>query len=106
MVIEIEAPQNKAPRLSLQKLDPVLFNQQTNQDLSQMLHWKTAKLLTMLGLMKLDHYSVLYLKKKSKKTGTTGKYRILHNPDNLMRQVQYRILKNILEKITVPEYIY
>lgn len=32
--------------------------------------------------------------------------RTLHNPDGLMRVVQYKILKDILEKIEVPEYIH
>ena len=30
----------------------------------------------------------------------------MHNPDGLMRAVQYRILTRILEKVQVPEYIY
>lgn len=32
--------------------------------------------------------------------------RVLHNPDGLMRAVQYRILSRILEQVEVPDYIY
>lgn len=32
--------------------------------------------------------------------------RVIHNPDSLMRAVQYRILKEVLEKVQIPEYIY
>jgi RNA-directed DNA polymerase len=35
-----------------------------------------------------------------------GKLRILHNPDGVMRAVQFKILKLILEKIEVPDYIF
>lgn len=37
---------------------------------------------------------------------TTGKFRTLHNPDNIMRVMQYKILKQVLEKIPVHDYIY
>lgn len=78
------------------------FNLATNADLTTLLKWKSTGLLTLLGRNKSTHYSVLYLRKK----GANGKLRVLHNPDRLMRAVQFRILKEILEKIEVPEYIH
>lgn len=76
------------------------FSVETNQELATLLKLKNAKMLTWLGLDKQKHYSLLSIKKKN------GTYRHLHNPDSLMRIVQYRILKNILEKIEIPDYIY
>lgn len=36
----------------------------------------------------------------------SGKFRIIHNPDDFMRLAQYKILTKILNLITVPDYIY
>src|SRR5579859_7236531 len=77
------------------------FNIQTNQELSEKLRWKNPKLLTMLGKTKSEHYSILSLRKRG-----SSKFRILHNPDNLMRVVQYKILTQILNKVEVPEYVH
>jgi RNA-directed DNA polymerase len=79
-----------------------LFKQQTNQELSKLLKWKSVKLLTLLGKTKSTHYSTIYLRKK----GKSGKLRVIHNPDSLMRAVQFRILREVLEKVQIPEYVY
>jgi RNA-directed DNA polymerase len=75
---------------------------QTNDDLAMILGWKTTRSLTLLGKSKSDHYSILFLRKK----GGSGKLRTLHNPDSLLRAVQYRILTRLLDKVTVPQYIH
>lgn len=49
----------------------------------------------------MTHYSILRIAKKE-----PGKFRVLHNPDDRMRLVQFLILKKILEKFTIPDYIY
>src|SRR6201998_2429991 len=77
-----------------------MFSQSSNQELSKLLGWNSTKLLTGLSVNKLRHYSILKIPKKN------GKTRTLHNPDQFMRVAQYQILKNILEKVEIPEYIH
>src|ERR1700748_2892976 len=77
------------------------FSIQTNNQLAEKLRWKSSKMLTLLGRNKSEHYSILSLRKK----GSSTKFRILHNPDSLMRIVQYKILTQVLDKIEVPEYV-
>lgn len=78
------------------------FQVSQNRALSVMLGLKSTKMLTWLGKTKSTHYSKILLRKR----GDSGKFRIIHNPDNVMRLVQYRILTKILDKIQVPEYIH
>lgn len=49
---------------------------------------------------KSEHYSILKIKKRS------GKLRTVHNPDGVLRILQFKILTEILNKIDVPDYIY
>lgn len=44
--------------------------------------------------------------KKKASTSKVAKLRKLHNPDNVIRLVQYRILSHILSKVDIPDYIY
>lgn len=74
----------------------------TNSDLATSLGMKSVKMLTWLGKTKSAHYSKLFIRKK----GKNSKLRVLHNPDQPMRIVQYKILTKILNSISVPEYIY
>lgn len=47
----------------------------------------------------------MYLKKRGP-AGKAGKLRKLHNPDKLIRTVQFRILERILNLAEIPDYIY
>lgn len=73
---------------------------QSNQELTELLGFKSTKLLTWLGRTKSQHYSTLTIRKKN------GSSRQLHNPDSLMRVAQYKILNEILNKLNIPSYIY
>lgn len=55
--------------------------------------------MTGLCLEKKCHYQVMKIPKKN------GKLRTLHNPDSVMRVAQLLILRKILDKAIVPEYI-
>jgi len=63
---------------------------------------KFANRLTYVGMNKLNHYSTLSIRKR----GAAGKYRTLYNPDQPMRLIQFKILKEILEQVQVPDYLY
>jgi RNA-directed DNA polymerase len=73
---------------------------QSNQQLTELLEFKSTKLLTWLGRTKSQHYSMLTIRKRN------GSSRQLHNPDSLMRVAQYKILTKILNKLNIPNYIF
>jgi retron-type reverse transcriptase len=77
------------------------FPIESNLQLSTYLGMKSFKLLTWLGKTKSEHYSIMRIRKK-----TPGKFRVIHDPDKVMRAVQYRILRKILEQVEVPHYIH
>ena len=57
-------------------------------------------MLTWLGQTKSQHYSILRIRKRN------GSIRTLHNPDALIRGVQYRLLVFLLDKVIIPDYVY
>jgi len=73
---------------------------QSNRELSKMLRVKSSSMLTYASKNKSEHYKLLKIPKK-------GGYRVVYNPSNLMRLLQFRILKEVLEKyFEIPDYIY
>src|SRR3954471_16114376 len=88
----IESKKLIPPRPVRNQVPPSFSQVRTNKDLAQLLGIKSAKLLTWLGKSKSTHYSKLFIRKK----GKNSKLRVLHNPDRLMRIVQYRIYSKIL----------
>lgn len=75
-------------------------NLKNNHRLARTIGWETPKLLTLLSKNKSEHYTTFSIRKKS------GKKRYIHNPSSLMRVAQYRILTRILDKLTLPDYIF
>ena len=57
-------------------------------------------MLTWLGKTKSEHYSMFSIRKRN------GQARRIHNPDAYLRLVQYRLLRNLLDKVPIPDYIY
>ena len=100
----ISTPVSPAPPaqdlLALLGANPPVTVIQTNQDLKQILGMNSTRNLVYTGKNKLAHYSILRIKKKD------GTWRKLHNPDNQMRSIQYRILTKLLNKLVLPEYVY
>src|SRR5438128_6034094 len=73
---------------------------QSNRELSKLLRVKSSATLTYASKNKSEHYKLLKIPKK-------GGCRIVYNPSNLMRLLQFRILKEVLEKyFEIPDYIY
>lgn len=71
-----------------------------NRDLAKVLRVKSSAVLTYASKNKSSHYKLLKIPKKNG-------YRIVYNPSDLMRLLQYRILKEVLEKnFEIPDYIY
>lgn len=81
---------------------PVDLDIQNNQELSLLMRWRSAQLLTLLGRNKRSHYSTLFIRKR----GASGRLRKLFNPDRLMRTAQYLILNRVLEQVPIPDYIH
>lgn len=72
----------------------------TNLQLSNVLGYQRRNLLTWLGKSKSTHYSIFQIQKKN------GTFRHLHNPDQVMRIAQHRILNKVLNLVHIPGYIY
>lgn len=101
---ELLLPDQNQPQqtLQFQTQSPLLLGEiASNHHLASLLNLKSAKLLTWLARTKLTHYTTLRIAKKE-----PGKYRILHNPDEQMRLAQYLILRKVLSKFEIPDYIY
>lgn len=88
------------PQINPQQLWSSPVSIQSNLDLTNLLGFKSTKLLTWLGRSKSEHYSTLTIRKRN------GSSRQLHNPDSLMRVAQYKILTQILNKLAIPNYVY
>ena len=56
--------------------------------------------MTLLARSKNKHYSTFTVLKSS------GRKRLICNPDNVLRRAQYRILKLLEESVEVPDYIH
>lgn len=111
----------KTLKISLSPV-PELQRLTTNLKLAELLTWPSLQKLTHLCHTKSSHYSIIFLRKKStkKSSGTKAegdrssvkkpkpkeKLRKIHDPDDVLRVVQYRILSRILDKVPVPEYIF
>ena len=89
-------------KLSQPIQEPIRFQITAHSELTNLLSMRSQKILTWLSKTKSTHYSMLTLRKK----GKSGRLRVIHNPDDLMRLVQYRILTKILDQISVPDYIH
>lgn len=86
-------------QLTLQWEDQAI-TPQTNAELSQVLEIGSAKMLTWLGKSKSEHYNIFAIPKRD------GTYRRIHNPQQILRVVQYKLLRNLLDHVRVPEYIF
>lgn len=74
---------------------------QSTRDVSQLINWKSLRLLTLLSLNKKNHYKKYRIPKKK-----PGEFRDIYDPDSLLRKAQYRLLKSVWEKFEVPDYVY
>jgi len=73
----------------------------TNLQLATKIGIESAKRLTWLTRNKSKHYKTYKIPKKA-----AGKYRIIHDPDSLIRVIQYKILTKILNEIDLPRYLW
>jgi RNA-directed DNA polymerase len=73
---------------------------QSNVELKQVLGMSSTRNLVYIGRNKCNHYTILRIRKRD------GTWRQLHNPDAPMRTVQYRMLTKLLNRLTLPEYVY
>lgn len=74
---------------------------ETNRQLAETLNLKSAKMLTWLTRSKGSHYSVHKIR-----TGRSSKVRTIYDPDKSMRFAQSKVLEHILDKISLPGYLW